>query len=144
MMFFDGEIVGLAGRQGSADTVFRFVNRIRQKVDAQLLGNAEFGGKLDGLDAAALIKAIAVAVINQAQNMPRAFTINAPNQGFIGINSLLLDIDNRLKCHGEIKIQIRAVGAFPAINFAIIGGFYRHGDLSSSWICVLLCFLESL
>lgn len=100
----DGEVV-LAGRlQGGADAALRAVDRIGQKIDAQHPLHPEPCRQRDGLDAAQLIEAVAVVVVDPGNHALRRFVVDPPHQRLVAEDGALSAIDDGLKGHGEVEV----------------------------------------
>src|SRR5690606_13800925 len=116
------EVVG--SRQGGANTKLRAIHRIGHEIDTEEGVHPQLAGALDGLDAAGLVKSVAVALVDMGEHLAGRFVVQAPNQGFLGEYLAGGDIDYGLISHGEIKVQACALGAFQTAEFAII--FLNH------------------
>lgn len=60
----------------------------------------------DGLDAAQLIEAIAIAVVDPGNHRVRRFVVEPPHQRLIAEEGAVAAIDNGLEGHGEIEVEI--------------------------------------
>ncbi len=116
----------LAGRlQGGANAALRAVDRIGQKVDAQHAPHIEPGGQRDGLDPAQLVEAVAVVVVDPGNHALRRFVVDPPHQRLVAEDGALAAIDDGLKGHGEIEVEIHLLLTLLADGGGR-GGRYIH------------------
>ena len=121
----DGEVVLAGGLQGGADAALRAVDRIGQKIDAQHPLHPESGRQRDGLDAAQLIEAIAIAVVDPGNHRVRRFVVEPPHQRLIAEEGAVAAIDDGLEGHGEIEVEIHLLLTLLADGLGG-GGRYIH------------------
>ena len=123
----------LAGRlQGGADAALRAVDRIGQKVDAQHTPHLEPGGQRDGLDPAQLVEAVAIAVVDPGNHALRRLVVEPPHQRLVAEDGALAAIDDGLKGHGEVEVEI----CFLLTQLADgggRGGRYIHDSPLGAW-----------
>ena len=100
-----GKLISFRRLQGGANTAFRLVDRIGQKVDTQYAVNTQLRGKRNGLNAALLVKEVAIFFGYMCYHHRSRLIMETSHQCFVAKYTLRLTLNNRLKCHGKIEVQ---------------------------------------
>ncbi|BAR47056.1 hypothetical protein Maq22A_c27750 [Methylobacterium aquaticum] len=81
----------------------RLVDGVRQEVDRQphVAGRKQPAGQLDRLGAAGLVEAVAVVVVDLAEDVPGALALGAAHQRLVAPDLVPLDVDDGVKGHRE-------------------------------------------
>ena len=111
------------GLKSGANTQLRFVDRVGQKVDRQILGDTQSTRTFDGLDTAGLVKAVTIVIVNLRQHRGRTLALRPTHQRLVCINGALIQIHDGLIGIFKTKIQPRSLAAVLAIAS---GAFQRR------------------
>lgn len=60
----------------------------------------------DGLDPAQLVEAVAIAIVDPGNHALRRFVVEPPHQRLVAEDGALAAIDDGLKGHGEVEVEI--------------------------------------
>lgn len=98
------EVIFFGGGESQFEACLRMVDRIGQKVDVESFLESESSRGGDGLDAAGLIKGIAIFFCDASQHMGGTLSVWPANQGLIGIDGASFDVDDGLKGHDDREL----------------------------------------
>jgi len=79
------------------------INGVGKKIDAENLSHFEVSGQFDGLHATGLVEGVAIAVIDEPQNIERGPAIRRTYQSLVGVNASILDVHDGLEGHRELR-----------------------------------------
>jgi hypothetical protein len=113
----DREAVRARRVQRGADAQLGRVYGVGQEGDRQPAGQVQRGSGLDGLDAAGLVEAVAVVVVDLGQHAVGRLALRAAHQRLVHEDLARAHVDDGLEGEAEAKRQTVRTGAIDAPRF---------------------------
>ena len=110
----DRKAGAMRGFQRSAQAAARLVHGVGQEVDRQLFAHAERRRHLYRAHAAALVEGVAVLVVDAGEDVPGGGAVGTADQGLVGEDGALVDVDDRLEGHGDVEVEVGVCAALAA------------------------------